>query len=137
MINVLINILLWLLIYYIASSVAEEDWMQGFDPYQVLGVTRADSIPKIRKSFRKLSQQWHPDKNPDPNAKKMFYLINKAKDILTDPVKNENWRKYGNPDGPSGGYKMSIAMPSFLFNKNYQIIILIIFAIFILVLLPC
>lgn len=137
LINVLINILIWLLIYYIASSVAGEDWMKDFDPYITLGVVKGTSVSKIRKAYRNLSTKWHPDKNPDPEAKKMFFLINKAKDILTDPVKRDNFLKYGNPDGNMGGYKMSIALPTFLFDKNYQLLILGVFAFFLLIVFPC
>jgi len=65
----------------------------------------------------------------------MFYLINKANDILTDPKKKDNYIKYGNPDGPAS-YSMSIALPSFLFNPKYQLLVLLMFAIFFLGVIP-
>lgn len=65
----------------------------------------------------------------------MFYLINKANDILTDPEKMKNYLEYGNPDGQTET-KMSIAMPSFLFDSKNQLVVLISFAIFLLIILP-
>ena len=65
----------------------------------------------------------------------MFYLINKANDILTDPKKRENYMKYGDPDGPTA-FTIGIALPSFLFNPKYQIIILVGFALIFLGLIP-
>lgn len=82
-----------------------------------------------------MSLIWHPDKNRDPEAKKMFYLLNKANDILTDPKKKENYMKYGSPDGPSA-FTVGIALPSFLFNPKNQIIVLIGFALIFLGLIP-
>lgn len=92
-------------------------------------------MKEIKKAYRSLSLIWHPDKNRDPEAKKMFYLLNKANDILTDPKKKDNWLKYGNPDGPVG-YSMSIALPSFLFNPKYQILVLLAFAAVFLIVIP-
>jgi len=65
----------------------------------------------------------------------MFYLLNKANDILTDPKKKENYMKYGSPDGPSA-FTVGIALPSFLFNPKNQIIVLIGFALIFLGLIP-
>lgn len=65
----------------------------------------------------------------------MFYLINKAYDILTDPKKKDNYLKYGDPDGPTA-YSMSIALPSFLFNPRYQILVLLGFAVLFLGVIP-
>jgi hypothetical protein len=66
----------------------------------------------------------------------MYYLINMAKQILTDPEKMANFVKYGDPDGRTGGFKMSIALPTFLFSKNNQLVVLLIFAFFIIVVFP-
>jgi hypothetical protein len=139
LISLLLNILMWLLIYFITSSISGEDWLQGFDPYATLGVDRSDSITVIKRAYRQLSVKYHPDKikNPTPETEKMFFLINQAKDILTDPVKHDNFLKYGNPDGRTGGFKMSIALPTFLFSKNNQLVVLLIFAFFIIVVFPC
>lgn len=53
--------------------------MKTFDPYEILGLKIGADDVMIRKSFRKLARQFHPDKNPgDPDAHKKFILLNKA-----------------------------------------------------------
>jgi curved DNA-binding protein CbpA len=136
LISLALNIFLWVLIYYITQSIYQEDWMIGFDPYDTLDLTRDATMKQIKKRYRTLSQQYHPDKTRDDSSKKMFYLINKAKDILTNPEKKQNFMLYGHEDGKNASFKMSIALPTFLFDKNNQIIVLGGFAFFILVIFP-
>lgn len=54
---------------------------------------------EIKKKYRELSKQHHPDKGGDPVV---FDSIVKAYKALTDDESRENWRLYGNPDGPKG-----------------------------------
>lgn len=75
------------------------------DPYDVLGVKRDASIDEIKKAFRKLSHQHHPDKGGDA-AK--FQEINAAYQILSDPEKRARFDQFGaageagGPGGPGG-----------------------------------
>jgi DnaJ-class molecular chaperone len=58
------------------------------DPYQELGVSRGASEDEVRKAFRKLAKQLHPDKNPgDKAAEERFKKISAAFDIVGDPEK--------------------------------------------------
>jgi DnaJ-class molecular chaperone len=58
------------------------------DPYQVLGVAKNASQADVKKAFRKLAKQHHPDQNPtDPKAKEKFAEINSAYEILGDEKK--------------------------------------------------
>ena len=58
------------------------------DPYQELGVSRSAGADEIRKSFRKLAKQLHPDQNPgDKAAEERFKRVSAAFDILGDPEK--------------------------------------------------
>ena len=58
------------------------------DPYQELGVSRSAAADDIRKSFRKLAKQLHPDQNPgDKAAEERFKRVSAAFDILGDPEK--------------------------------------------------
>lgn len=75
--------------------------MKGFDPYDVLGVRPTTAINDIKKAYRSLAKEFHPDKHPDEVEKysKLFDKLTKAYQCLTDPRKIPNCKKYGNPDG--------------------------------------
>ncbi|NOG73332.1 DnaJ C-terminal domain-containing protein [Roseicella sp. DB1501] len=56
------------------------------DPYQILGVPKTASAEEIRKAYRRLAKQWHPDTNPDkPEAEARFKAISAANALLSDP----------------------------------------------------
>ena len=62
------------------------------DPYLELGVSRSASTDEIRKAFRKLAKQHHPDTNPDNKAaEERFKQVSAAFDILGDPVKKKKF----------------------------------------------
>ena len=62
------------------------------DPYQELGVARSASDDEVRKAFRKLAKQLHPDKNPgDKAAEDRFKRVSGAFDIVGDPEKRKKF----------------------------------------------
>ena len=66
------------------------------DYYQLLGVNRESSPDEIKKAYRKLALQYHPDKNPnDPSAEERFKQINQAYSVLSDPDKRAHYDRYG------------------------------------------
>jgi len=85
------------------------------DYYQILGVSRNASTEDIRKAYRKLAMQYHPDRNPgDKQAEERFKEINEAYQVLNDAQKRahydrvgsaySNWQRRG---APSGGFDWS------------------------------
>src|ERR1700744_4751426 len=62
------------------------------DPYQELGVARSASADEIRRGFRKLAKQYHPDKNPgDKAAEERFKRVSAAFDLLGDEDKRKKF----------------------------------------------
>ena len=90
----------------------------------------------MKKAYRQLSREKHPDKNPDnPEAVNEFITITKAYTIMTDEKARENFLKYGNPDG-KGTMAVGIALPNFLQKKEYQIQVLVAFFVIIIIIIP-
>jgi molecular chaperone DnaJ len=84
------------------------------DYYELLGVGRSASPDDLKKAFRKLAMQHHPDRNRDnKDAEKKFKEINHAYDILKDPEKRAAYDRYGpaafeggaGPGGPGGPFQ--------------------------------
>jgi molecular chaperone DnaJ len=84
------------------------------DPYSVLGVDKKASADEIKKAYRKLARQYHPDRNPDdPKAEERFKEIQSAYDIVGDPDKRKQYDRggiffgsggrAGGPGGSAGG----------------------------------
>ena len=61
--------------------------MPNQNHYELLGVLRDANDVTIKKSFRRLALEWHPDRNKSPNATQRMQEINAAYDILKDPLK--------------------------------------------------
>jgi molecular chaperone DnaJ len=69
------------------------------DYYQILGVPETATVDEIKRAFRRLAKQHHPDRNPgNPQAAERFKEINEAHDVLSDAAKRKQYdqlRKYG------------------------------------------
>ncbi len=79
------------------------------DHYKTLGVEKKASAEEIKKSYRKLARQYHPDRNPDDkNAEARFKEISQAHDVLGDPEKRKQYDSGTGPfstgAGPDGGF---------------------------------
>ncbi|MFL5801001.1 MAG: molecular chaperone DnaJ [Roseiflexaceae bacterium] len=72
------------------------------DYYEVLGVSRSVSQEEIKKAFRRLARQYHPDVNKESGADAMFKEINEANEVLSDPEKRAIYDRFGH-NGPAGG----------------------------------
>ncbi|XP_028301904.1 dnaJ homolog subfamily C member 16 isoform X2 [Gouania willdenowi] len=69
-----------------------------FDPYKVLGVSRSATQAEIKRAYKNLVREWHPDKNKDPNAEDMFIKISKSYEILSNDERRSNFDRYGQMD---------------------------------------
>ena len=65
------------------------------DYYEVLGVQRGASDAELKRAFRKLAQQWHPDVNTEPAAQERFKEINEAYQVLSDPERRQRYDMFG------------------------------------------
>ena len=90
---------------------------EPFDPYAILQVAPGTDVEDIKRAYRKLSRNYHPDLNPDPEAQKYFLLLTNARDALADETGRENYEKYGHPDGRQS-MKVGIALPAFMFQSG-------------------
>jgi molecular chaperone DnaJ len=76
------------------------------DPYEVLGVPRDADDQQIKKSFRKLARELHPDVNAhDPDAETKFKEAAEAYEILSDSSRREIYDRYGHEGLRSGGMR--------------------------------
>ncbi|MCW2971250.1 MAG: hypothetical protein JWO23_2377 [Solirubrobacterales bacterium] len=75
------------------------------DPYEVLGVGRDASEQEIKKAFRQLARELHPDVNAhDPDAEEKFKTAAEAYEILSDADRRATYDRYGHEGLRSGGY---------------------------------
>ena len=76
------------------------------DYYEVLGVKKNASEEEVKKAYRKLAREFHPDRNPgDKNAEGKFKEVQEAYDVLSDQKKRSQYDRFGRvgPDGGSAG----------------------------------
>lgn len=98
------------------------------DYYEVLGVTKDASPEDIKKAYRKLARQYHPDVNPDKDAEEKFKEVRQAFDVLSDPEKRAQYDQYGhaaeegfgNGFGGFGGFNQGGGFSGFGFEDIFD-----------------
>lgn len=77
--------------------------MDNKDYYQILGVTKSASADEIKKAYRKLALQFHPDKNKTKEADLKFKEVTKAYEVLSDSQKKQTYDQFGAAAFEQGG----------------------------------
>ncbi len=73
------------------------------DYYEVLGINRQATDEEIKKAYRKLAFQYHPDRNSEASAEAKFKEVNEAYEVLSDSQRRSNYDRFGH-DGVNGGF---------------------------------
>jgi len=74
------------------------------DLYDLLGVGRDADADTIKKAYRRLARQYHPDVNPDAESQEKFKEVSRAYEVLSDPQKRAAYDRGGDPFGGMGGF---------------------------------
>jgi len=73
------------------------------DYYKILGVLKSASLEEIKKAYRKLALEYHPDRGGGKEAEEKFKEINEAYQILSDPQKRSRYDQFGDAAFRAGG----------------------------------
>eukprot|EP01132_Coremiostelium_polycephalum_P005243 gene5243-6524_t len=127
--------ILYLILFYMLFKVTTFDISdkEPYNPYTVLGLTEGASLDEIKKSYRKLSLKYHPDKSPE--SADLYIQVAKAYETLTDEATREKYQKYGNPDGPQR-MSVGIALPSWLVDKGNSGWVMAVYLLLLVITLP-
>ncbi|XP_051737115.1 dnaJ homolog subfamily C member 16 isoform X1 [Ctenopharyngodon idella] len=119
----MVVVLLSVMMIYMLLMDAVVESAAGFDPYKVLGVTRSASQAEIKKVYKRLAKEWHPDKNKNPDAEDMFIKITKSYEILTNEEKRASYDRYGQTDNSHpygrGHYGFRHFHDNFYFDETF------------------
>ena len=93
--------------------------------YRVLGVDRSASDDDIKKAYRRLAMQYHPDRNPAPDAEARFKEIAEAYEVLSDPGQRATYDRFGKAGlggaaaGAGGFHQVNMAEALEMFMQNF------------------
>lgn len=80
--------------------------------YEILGVKPKSPVEDVRKAYRKLAREYHPDLNPDPKAHERMAILNEAFEVLSDPVRRMEYdSSIGNADNSEPNGEANVRKP--------------------------
>ena len=82
------------------------------DYYAALGVARDATPEDIKRAYRKLARELHPDVNPDPATQERFKEVTGAYEVLSDPEKRQMYDLGGDPRSPAAAVRSARARPA-------------------------
>jgi molecular chaperone DnaJ len=74
------------------------------DYYQLLQVPQDASADDVKRAYRRLAREYHPDRNPDPGARERMAEINHAYEVLSDPERRARYDRFGAEEEPAAGF---------------------------------
>ncbi len=90
------------------------------DYYEVLGIERGSNGEEVKKAYRKLAMQYHPDRNPDnPEAAEKFKEISEAYAVLSDPERRNRYDQFGHA-GAAGGFTNGMDIDPFEIFRSFM-----------------
>ena len=113
-------------------QVAKNSGFVAYDPFSILGIATSATEREIRRQYRRLSLEFHPDKvSSDSNKTKEeieshYIEITKAYKSLTDEATRKNYEEYGNPDGRQE-MTMGIALPTWIVDSKHNVLVLLVY----------
>ncbi|KAG2172482.1 hypothetical protein INT44_006655 [Umbelopsis vinacea] len=137
--RILFIVLGWILFSFLAYKISLTEVQKVvWDPYDILQIPEGTELPDIKKTYRKLSLVYHPDKAPKDQAEEYeakFVEITKAYKVLTDEDTRKNYEEFGHPDGKQS-YTMGIALPKWLVEGSNSYFTLAFYGLLFGILLP-
>jgi molecular chaperone DnaJ len=107
--------------------VASQSWIDK-DFYEILGVAKSATADEIKKAYRKLALQYHPDRNPGPDGEERFKEIGEAYSVLSDPSKRAEYdrlkeavRSGAGAGFPGGGFPENFRATDFGFGEEFDV----------------
>jgi len=136
LINLALLSVAWFVLLMLVRALTFDAELASFDPFKILGVALGAEDKEIRRAYRKLSLEYHPDKNQGNKvAEEMFMKVAKAYEALTDEDAKKNWLEYGNPHGKQS-LEVSIGLPTFLLDESNHYAILCVYLGVLVVIIP-
>lgn len=131
--------LLSLVTYYVLTTEVPDNKL--WDPYSILNIVEGTDLPSIKKTYRKLSLKYHPDKIRAKSEEELAILndkyveITKAYKALTDEDIRKNYEEFGHPDGRQS-LSLGIALPAWLVEAHNNIWVLGVYGLVLGLLMP-